>query len=362
VNPRTAKALKRAALVLFALVLALAGAEAFLRTVHPMYGTLLTADDYRLSDNPEIGYEPLPNAGDHNSDGLRDKEYSKEKPPGVFRVVVIGDSLAYGLGVSRDQTWSSVLERLLNEKFPGQFEIINLAVPGYDIVQVVEWFKKKGLAYHPDLVVYHYWLNDVVQDCSPTEKALWERGQVHGLVKNRLLRRLAETAFRLQVVRRSWFFFKNMEKGREKERLCGLPQEKIEDLMGREAYLLWRNFANMIQEDNLSRFAFYKDYANLANFVRLNREFKELAAACKKADAPCWLLLTPLFRDKNPYPWHPLHAFIHDMGALYGMQYLDLSFLAQMPARAASLDHQHPSALGHRLIAAAILDAVTNRQ
>jgi hypothetical protein len=128
---------------------------------------------FRLSDNPKIGYEPLPGVhylgdsqnlvayrGSGNSLGYRDYEHSIEKPEGIFRIVVLGDSIGVGLYVERwEDTFPAALEDLLT-KDGLQVEVINLSVIGYNTQQEVETLKERGLRYEPDLVVLAYCLND----------------------------------------------------------------------------------------------------------------------------------------------------------------------------------------------------------
>lgn len=61
-----------------------------------------------------------------NSAGFRsDREFTSEKPAGVFRVLLFGDSYTAGDGVSNGQRYSDLVEALL----PG-IEVYNYGVPG----------------------------------------------------------------------------------------------------------------------------------------------------------------------------------------------------------------------------------------
>lgn len=63
-----------------------------------------------------------------NSLGFRDREYSVQKPPGVFRILCLGDSTTFGHWLPVEKTYSKVLEELLNRiwKSSGmRFEVIN---------------------------------------------------------------------------------------------------------------------------------------------------------------------------------------------------------------------------------------------
>lgn len=89
-----------------------------------------------------------------NSDGLRDRQYSKDKPPGVFRVAVIGDSFTMPEGVAIEDAYHTVLEDRFNSTIPGQrFEFINFGVPGYSLPQYVATIRHRALAFQPDLIM-----------------------------------------------------------------------------------------------------------------------------------------------------------------------------------------------------------------
>lgn len=96
-----------------------------------------------------------------NSDGFRDKEYSIEKPNNTVRIIVLGDSVAFGWGVNDNETFSEVLERLLNGNSKVKYEVLNLAFPGYNTEQEVERLRVKGLKYEPDIVIIAYHRNDI---------------------------------------------------------------------------------------------------------------------------------------------------------------------------------------------------------
>jgi lysophospholipase L1-like esterase len=90
-----------------------------------------------------------------SSAGMRDREYSVRKPDGAYRIAVMGDSVAFGWGVELEQTFAKRLEQMLNAGEPGgrKYEVINFAVPGYNIAQEVAVLRTKVLAYSPDLVL-----------------------------------------------------------------------------------------------------------------------------------------------------------------------------------------------------------------
>ncbi|MBI3315815.1 MAG: SGNH/GDSL hydrolase family protein [Candidatus Omnitrophica bacterium] len=98
-----------------------------------------------------------------NSQGYRDREYSFDKPEGVYRILVLGDSVAFGDGVSAEETFSDQLENLLNrnrQNPPGPVEVINTGIRGYNTYQELLLLKEEGLRYNPDLVLLCYVGND----------------------------------------------------------------------------------------------------------------------------------------------------------------------------------------------------------
>lgn len=94
-----------------------------------------------------------------NSQGFRGvKEYSVQKPPGVYRVIVLGDSVALGHGVEDSETFAAVLEGQLSQFRPT--EVINMGVSGFGTAEELIQLQHVGWAYQPDLVVLTYFQND----------------------------------------------------------------------------------------------------------------------------------------------------------------------------------------------------------
>lgn len=90
-----------------------------------------------------------------NSKGLRDREYPYEKPAGRKRVLVLGDSYAFGWGVEAEETAAKVLEARL----PG-VEVLNGACSGWGTRQELEFLREEGLRYAPDVVLVFFCGND----------------------------------------------------------------------------------------------------------------------------------------------------------------------------------------------------------
>lgn len=94
-----------------------------------------------------------------NSKGFRGtREYAIPKPPDVFRIVVLGDSVVNGFGVEDEQTFSAVLEKMLSSQRPT--EVLNLGVAGFGNAEELVQLENVGLEQQPDMVVLGYFVND----------------------------------------------------------------------------------------------------------------------------------------------------------------------------------------------------------
>jgi len=158
----------RAMLLVAGMLFAIAVMEIGLRFVwEPPSPAIRTFESLQpvLLPDPELPWRPRPNAtGTYrlynaefttNSRGLRDREYAEQAPPGVRRIVVLGDSFAWGHGVRNDEIFTEVLERELDG-----VEVINLGVTGFDLQSEFIWLRREGMRYAPDLVVLAVCQND----------------------------------------------------------------------------------------------------------------------------------------------------------------------------------------------------------
>ncbi len=98
-----------------------------------------------------------------NALGFRGRETTAEKPDGVWRLVVLGDSVTFGWGVEADERFTDVAEARYNAAHPDgpRLEVLNLGVPGYEAHHQYYAFHDKALALAPDAVVFAFNWNDV---------------------------------------------------------------------------------------------------------------------------------------------------------------------------------------------------------
>lgn len=159
---------KRIALGIAVLVLGLVLLEIVARSLLRPYADAqfsgdseLQQDLYRLSTTR--GYEIIPNANrEINALGMRGPERDTRKPEGTFRILVLGDSIAYGAGVDSELTFSGRLEATLTHHHPERsFEVLNAGVVGYNTEQELATLEEWSDRLDPDAVVLAYCPNDI---------------------------------------------------------------------------------------------------------------------------------------------------------------------------------------------------------
>lgn len=106
-------------------------------------------------------YELEPNSpGFTNDAGFRDLARSPTKPPGVYRIAVIGDSVTMQGALAFEDLYVTRLQRRLDGAFPGRVEVLNHGITGYNAEQEAALLERAALGYDPDLVVWQFHDND----------------------------------------------------------------------------------------------------------------------------------------------------------------------------------------------------------
>ena len=101
-----------------------------------------------------------------NNLGMRDtRDYAIEKQPGTFRILLLGDSVAFGHGSIYEHTYAYLLEHRLTSWRPDvDWQIWNAGVPGYNTSQELAYLERVGSVYKPDLVIVGFHPNDVTSN------------------------------------------------------------------------------------------------------------------------------------------------------------------------------------------------------
>lgn len=158
-------------LTLLSLGLSLLLAEALLRWIgydHPQF--------YRL--DPLLGWRPRPGVSGWysgevdnyiaiNREGYRDIDHPLAKPPGTYRILLLGDSMSEGVEVALQDLYWKRLESLLAQctAFSNRrIEVVSLAVNGYGTAQEYLTLREHGLKYRPDLVLLAFFTGNDFTD------------------------------------------------------------------------------------------------------------------------------------------------------------------------------------------------------
>src|SRR5262249_3354885 len=96
-----------------------------------------------------------------NAAGFRGGPLPGPKPPGVFRIVALGDSFTFGFGVREGQAWPARLAKVLGTRTGRAVEVVNLGIPGTGPRDYLWHLAHTGLALGPDLVVVGLCANEV---------------------------------------------------------------------------------------------------------------------------------------------------------------------------------------------------------
>ncbi len=114
----------------------------------------------RLVDREIAG---LPYAVTTNAQGFRGlAPVSPKRSERTLRILCLGDSFTFGVGVDDRLTYPALLQKILQARHPDRdVEVINAGVPFYDLFDELSYFREKGARLAPDVVVVQFYINDL---------------------------------------------------------------------------------------------------------------------------------------------------------------------------------------------------------
>ena len=100
-----------------------------------------------------------------NAYGFRGGEFAGSKPPGVIRIVCVGDSGTFGIWFGRSykihkDNYPEELREILREKGQNNVEVINAGVVGYTSSHVLRQLMTGVLDLEPDIITLRVGFND----------------------------------------------------------------------------------------------------------------------------------------------------------------------------------------------------------
>ena len=100
-----------------------------------------------------------------NQLGLRDPRDRYEKPPGTFRILLLGDSFMEAVQVEQRETTAAVLEARLRALRPDlNVEVINAGVAGWGTGIEGLYLDHEGYRFEPDLVLVGFFIGNDLHD------------------------------------------------------------------------------------------------------------------------------------------------------------------------------------------------------
>jgi hypothetical protein len=351
--------LKKLALTLASVLVALVAAELLVRlagAAPKVY--VIRKGRFQLSHNPKLGYEPVPLVyngrelsfydylGASNSLGFRDREHAVARPAGVYRIVVLGDSIAAGLHVERNEdVFPPILERMLEQRGL-RAEVINLAVSGYNTQQEIEMLREKGLQYHPDLVLLAYTMSsrehldgDILKTLLEAEERRGSQGDVSGArVDSWLVQSALYRFLRFRVAQRP-------RPASPAAEAAAATRASADTASTAAAAASPQHYLDLVSADTVA------PYFDVLRRLAQEHHFQVLVAVFPR-----------FVRSFGYYTFGEQHRFVEDLAKENGFALVDLlvpfSECRKVSAEPISTDNFHPSPYGHRCAAAAIAGAV----
>lgn len=264
-----------------------------------------------------------------NSLGLRDRDYDTPRPAGTKRVLMIGDSFTFGMGVPDDRLiFPTIIERRLNEHLPanaGAVEILNAGKPATLTGDWVETWRRVGPGFEPDLLVVVFFLRDGTETLFIPEFFM--------RIRKNIVARNSQSAW----YRRSYVF------------------RMVRDQLDRAA--IGREYTRRFND------GYFGNDEQTAEWRRAQRNLVELHDMAAAHSARMALVVFPVLVELNDdYPFRDICDELVDYGHSIGVPVFNL-LDAFTGYRASDLWvspwDQHPNARGHEIVADALLPFVS---
>lgn len=265
-----------------------------------------------------------------NAAGYRGPERSPWPDPGMFRIVVLGDSTTFGLGVCWSETYAALLQRELRG-----VEVLNFGVEGFSAFQGEKLLEGRIVGYHPRVVVAVF---GAVNEALP---ALGHDVDSKFTITSR--------ANPLAVVWRDRL--DDMRILQLMERLIGRRLERGIELKAHENWEKWNRGS--------------RDYVRNQSVASFERSLERIVRSARSHDARV-VLLSPPRRTivETRWPWvNEYSAAIERVASRLNVPFWDVraAFRAVPGAdEKLFLDYYHPNAAGHQLYARFLAEKIIN--
>src|SRR5262245_3364074 len=277
--------------------------------------------DRQFQYDPAVGYTLRP-GGDVNAYGVRGPAFAVAKPPGTIRIVMVGDSFTFG-GARESESQPRQLERALNAGGGARYEVINLGVPGYNTEQELQFFRAKGRALAPDVVIVAFTLSDA-------EFGFFQAPE-HGWAIR--LKEFVKSHVGMYLWAKQIIHEVRVRRAHEAVRVWPVMAPLLDAAEGRPS----------------------------PGWQRCRAALESFGAECGSRGVPCVLVIWPVLERLGDYPYRHLHAFVRAQAEGLGFHVTDLlpTFAGGDVARLrVSPRALHPNDEAHRLAAATIAEGL----
>jgi lysophospholipase L1-like esterase len=250
-----------------------------------------------------LGYRLNPQKSGINRISVRHRDIITPKPQGLYRILVLGDSIPWD-----KPGFVDYMEQMLSKE--GNFEVINAAVPGYTAYQELLFFKTYLQHTEPDLVIWTYCLNDnhrFLHRFDEKAQMLWTDEARESLRTTSFFDKLASRSYILNSLK-----MRILARQKQQQQSCRFPWECMTDFniawqdepwARYQAYLAEMKGLTQQMHSGLAIIIFpfepqleQLDRTQDAEYIL--KPQRQLDAFCEKYDLPC-LDVFPFFHKKN---------------------------------------------------------------
>jgi len=334
-----------ALLCILSLVLSLLFGELALRMLGFRGEVSWTLTDVIPVDDPILDFRLRPHSRsfsggviyEMNGKGFRDIERPYEKPKSVRRVVVVGDSIAFGYKIKLEDTFPRVMERLMSISRNREIQVITLAMPGLNTIQESRLLQEAD-KYHPDMVVVAYSLNDA-------EVGISARG--------------AERPCRIELI--GLPFPCTLKNALKRSAFVYFVKDRIDHLVWRLGYADRDDVFASIKSDYFGNL-YAREAAWKGNVVD---GLDTIARFARSRKIPVAVVIFPILFELDTYRWGWIHEKVGAEAGSRGMVVVDLlgeyRKRSVIDLRVERGDFVHPGTEGHRVAADVVAAVVRER-
>src|SRR5262245_31850122 len=108
--------------------------------------------------------------------GFATPPYARDKPPGTFRILALGDSFTFDSSfVPQAQMWHRLVGAAVARRIGRPVEVINLGMPAVGPGFALRAFEVEGRFLHPDLVLFGLFIGNDLTDEAGGRASFWTR-------------------------------------------------------------------------------------------------------------------------------------------------------------------------------------------